>query len=479
MFQNGYTGRVWGEGEILNDDFYDECDRRGILLWQDFYMGWGMYNEEDSQLPIFESEAVELVRRLKHHPSILLWCGGNENYWSRDWIYPNEYCYGEKIIGEIYPEVVRKYDPERYYHVNSPAGGDFANDPLGGDTHGYTHIWYVPGRLYPEFLSENCRVSAPELKTMKRMMTEEELWPKDYVNTFTKRNPLSWPSTWSDHNTNAGHIKLGPVEHYMDAESPEELIYRLGEAHCEYLKGQIEGFRRGKPLDDPIGRRRCNGHIVWKFNNNSNIISYGIVDYFNEPLRAYYELKRLYEPFQVSFSIEDKISVWAVNDTLEDVSGKLVIKRINLEDSSVADTKTVYFTCERDDSVIAASLNSFGQFLKNSVLVATAYTLDGKVIAQNMAVPQPERWMTFPSAGKLKASVEGNVLTISSDVFARSVSLEGDEEGDTFGWQFEDNFFNLIPGEEKKVRFFGTHKKGKIRIQPYYWSHEDGIEIEI
>lgn len=141
--------RIWGESEILDDDFYSACDRRGILLWQDFYLGFHMYSEEEEMLSMCRQEAETLVKRLKHHPSILLWCGGNEMYWSRDMQYKGEYCFGEKIFCEVFQNVCRKLDPGRYYHRTSPFGGDFSNDPKGGDTHGYTHLW-LPDRHGPQ-----------------------------------------------------------------------------------------------------------------------------------------------------------------------------------------------------------------------------------------------------------------------------------------------------------------------------------------
>lgn len=95
---NCNTLRIWGESEVLPDEFYEECDRRGILLWHDFYLGYNMYNEEEHMLELYREEAVWLVNRLKHHPSILMWCGGNEVLLSRDFQYPGAYCYGEKFL---------------------------------------------------------------------------------------------------------------------------------------------------------------------------------------------------------------------------------------------------------------------------------------------------------------------------------------------------------------------------------------------
>lgn len=468
--------RIWGEGEVLDEDFYEECDRRGFLLWQDFYMGYGMYREDQEVQKLCREEAENLVKRLKHHPCILLWCGGNEMYWSRDMQYPDEYCQGEQIIAEIYPEVCKRLDPDRYYHINSPSGGDFSNDPLAGDTHGYTHLWYVPGKDYPVFLSENCRVSAPQIRTLRRMMSEEELWPKGYINISTKKSPLCWPETWSSHNTNEGALKVGPIENYYDAEGPEELIYRLGAAHCEYIKKQIERVRRGRPYWERPDLRRTKGHLLWKFNNNSNIISYGIVDYFMEPLMAYYALKRAYEPFTVSFSIEDFIGVWAVNDTTGIKKGQVRVFLLDLKQNKIVKEKTFGFFIQPDESLLLGSLKEFGQFHKNSVLIAQAYDETGNLLAENVDYTEIEKRIIFPKTGKLTVKVEGRELILFTDTFARNVELMGDCDGDRFGWKFEDNYFDLIPGEEKRVRIFGKHNQGKIWIKPYYW--ESGVAIE-
>lgn len=467
--------RIWGESEILDEDFYEECDRRGILLWQDFYMGYGMYREDKEMLKLCREEAEDLVKRLKHHPCILLWCGGNEMYWSRDMQYPGEYCQGEKIITEVYPKVCRTLDPDRYYHVNSPSGGNFCNDPSAGDTHGYTHLWYVPGKDYPVFLSENCRVSAPEMKTMERMMDQEELWPEGYTNLSTKERPLCWPDTWSRHNTNEGALKVGAIEHYHDAETPEELIYRLGAAHCEYIKKQVERFRRGRPYWEKPDIRRTKGHLLWKFNNNSNIISYGVIDYFNEPLRAYYALKRAYAPFAVSFSVEDFIGVWIVNDTVEVKTGQVQVSLLDLAENQIVKEKSFGFSCQPDESLLLGSLKEFGQFRKNSVLIARAFDMEGNLLAENTDYTEIERRIAFPKKGKIHVRAEGRDLILSADTFARSVELIGDCGGDQFGWRFGDNYFDLIPGVEKRVHIYGKHEQGTIRIKPYYW--EDGVEI--
>jgi beta-mannosidase len=351
----------------------------------------------------------------------------------------------------------------------------FANDPREGDTHGYTHLWYVPGSYYPVFLSENCRVSAPPLRTMQIMMTPGELWPEGYTNIMTKKQRLCWPETWNQHNTNNGAVKVGSVENYLDAEDPASLIYRLGAAHANYIKRDVERFRRGKPVSQAEGPRLTKGHLLWKFNNNSNIISYGIVDYFNEPGMAYYALRNAYSPLLVSFSIEDEIHVWLTNDTQEHYSGSVVVKLFNLPENKFTEEMEFPFSVQPDQSIPVGNLNGFLQFRREHVLVAYVFDRADKMLARNVDYVDIERHLIFPEDASIELDINDGDLILACNKFARSVELIGDEDGDRFGWMFEDNYFDLVPGEIKRVKILGRHKKGTIHAKPYYSKTESSI----
>lgn len=460
--------RVWGESEIYPEEFYRECDKRGILVWQDFYLCNTLYSEEADFLELCRREAAQMVERLRHHPCILLWCGGNELFLARDYNYPGERCFGEKIVKEIFPQVCRKLDPERLYYVSSPYGGEWANNPEVGDTHGYTHLWYVPGRKFPVFLSENCRVSVPPLRTLEKIMSSGELWPEDYNGKVTRRKPLKWPETWSRHNTNQGYLKLGPVEHYFDAETPRELAYRINASYSEYIHKEVGRFRRGYPGDRGKDRRITQGHMLWRLNNNSNIISYGVVDYLGEANYPYYELKRCYEPFLVSCELEDHGYVWVTNDTGKRVEGILEISLFDLEKNSFHSTIKKEFLAEPDDSMPVISLDSLGQFLKRNIVYIRALSRDRKELGSWIEYADIERNLNFPEDSGLEICQEGEFILVKSRKFARCVELTGEEAGDAFGWIFTDNYFDLFPGEVKKVRILGRHKQGVIGARGIY-----------
>lgn len=460
--------RVWGESEIYPEEFYEECDRRGLLVWQDFYLCNSLYSEEKEFLELCREEAFQLVTRLRHHPCILLWCGGNELFLARDYNYPGEKCFGEKIVTEIFPEVCKELDPQRVYHVSSPYGGDWANNPEVGDTHGYTHLWFVPGRKFPVFLSENCRVSVPPLRTLETIMSPQELWPEDYTGMVTRNNPLKWPKSWSNYNTNQGYLKLGPVEHYYEPENLQELIYRINAAYSEYIHKEVGRFRRGYSGENGKGERIVQGHMLWKLNNNSNIISYGVIDYMGEANYPYYELKRCYRPFLVSCELENHGYVWVTNDTCNIIEGTLEISLFDLEKNCIHSTLIEDFIAKPDESFPVKCLDIWGQFQKKNVIYVKAISKQQEDLGSWIEYADIERNLEFPEDSGLDISQDGTDILIKSKRFARCVELLGNEEGDRFDWIFSDNYFDLIPGEEKRVQILGQHKEGVVEARAAY-----------
>jgi hypothetical protein len=120
-------------------------------------------------------------------------------------------------------------------------------------------------------------------------------------------------------------------------------------------------------------------------------------------------------------------------------------------------------------------LDFLGQFRTENVLYARFIDAGRGVDYTNIDYVDTDRRLVFPEA-KLSLSVDGDVLSITSDRFARIVELSGDEGGDEFGWLFEDNYFDLMPGVVKKVRIGGNHEKGIIAAKAHYSPHATTLE---
>jgi len=435
--------RIWGEGVLPPASFYEECDRRGVCLWQDFMFGFYDHAKGDSGfLDNCRAEIEDALRRLRNHPSVLLWCGGNEQYlWTSTTNVPEA---KREIFEQLMPEACQRLDPTRLFHPSSPYGsGPTGNGPLEGDWHDYTTINFSPGASVPLFGSEVLRVSAPSLSSMRRFLSEDELWPAGFSPAIRKPGQPAWPPAWTYHSTGiATWDRIGPIQDYCDPASAEDLIRVLGTAHGEYLRERIERERRGVPDGAPAGNRRCWGNIVWRFNDAWPMIYSSVVDYYLEPKIAFYFMRRAYEPVLVSFErTPDKIYVWVINDSPEPLAGTLAVERLGF-DGEVRGKLQAAVTVKPGEALRALDTTELGEIsLRSEFLHATFTGHDATCLLIG------ERYLHLPQA-HLRVRQENDRIEITSDAFARQVTLQFD--GVT-GAVFEDNFFDLVPGQKRRL----------------------------
>ena len=475
---NYNTLRIWGEVMAPHDRFYEMADARGILLWQHF-----------SQLPLQPDEASKArsreratsqVQRLKHHASILSWCGCNEAaMWAHE-DYNKEFKdkgpWPGLAAAEEVGAICKQLDPERHYQPSSPYGGANHNDPREGNTHGYTNVWFVPGYDYLNFASEDTRIAAPVLHSLKRFIKPEHLWPEGYSTLLLHGNKYPFPKTWLPYTTGESWKKTGPVEQFYDATDLAGLVYRIGMAEGLYYQDTVERQRRGRPAEEASDRRCCGGYLVWKFNDSWPQIYSAKVDFFLEPYHAYYALRRAFAPVLLSFDIDTFIHLWAINDSTEEVTGTVKIQLYHLEKCEYRKEIICDVTVPPGRSKVIVRLDQHGirAFRRDHLLCATMSDKSGKVLARANAFADIERRLTFPEA-TLDVKVDNGLFSITTDKFARAVHLEGDAGGNAFGWFFEDNYFDLMPGETKTVRILGQHSQGRITAKPWYSPHVTAV----
>jgi beta-galactosidase/beta-glucuronidase len=469
--------RVWGEMESPNDEFYDEADRRGFLIWQDFTdLPLG---PDPLQRSVCRNEAESLVKRLQHHACVLLWCGGNEaaQWHSAEYGGPGGAWPGRVAAEDDVGGVCARLDPARVYIPSSPYYGLDPNDPQSWDTHGYTNMWHVPGYDYLVFATEDTRIAAPPLRSLKRFMDPGHLWPADYSPVWKHGNRHPWPETWMKYTDAESWLKTGPVELFHDATNAEELVYRLGMAESRYYQETIERQRRGRAPDDASLRRRCGGYLVWKFNDSWPQIYSAKVDYFLEPYIPYYAIRRAYAPVLLSIDVSDYVWVWLVNDSAAPVEGTVTIELFHPGHNRVMAGTQRHVVAGLDESVVVGRLDrlGIGSFRRENVVCAKLHDAAGDVIARATALGDIERRLVFADA-RLDVTVRNGDLVIATDKFARSVVLEGEDEGDEFGWMFEDNYFDLVPGETRMVRVLGRHNKGVVTAKPFHSPHRTVVE---
>jgi beta-mannosidase len=466
--------RVWGESFAPFDRFYEMADKRGFLLWQDFTKL--RLDPDEKSIKTCMEKATQLLIRLKHHPSILCWCAKNEDaMWAHEDYNSDFKDHGPwqgLAAAEAVGQVCNKLDPDRYYQPSTPYYGMNPNDPREGNTHGYTNMWFVPGYDYLNFASEDTRISCPPIRSMEKFMNPEEICPQGYTTISLHGNKYPFPDTWLPYTTGESWKKTGPVEQLYDAADASSLVNRIGMAEGIYYRDLVERQRRGRPATENSDRRCCGGYIVWKYNDSWPEIYSAKVDYFLEPYHAYYALKEVYSPVMLSFDIGTFIYLWAINDSTTPVSGTVKIQLYHLQKCEFRKEIIRQITVDPGKSLVVVQLDKEGirAFRKEHILFATLTSKDGKVTARTNALADIENRCIFPDA-RLTVKIENNDLHITTDKFARNINLEGDANGNHIGWFFEDNYFDLFPGETKIVRILGKHEKGKITAKPWYSSN--------
>lgn len=325
--------RVWGGGIYEHDHFYDECDRLGVLVWQEFMFACAMYPEDDPDFRAeVEAEARYQVRRLRSHACLALWCGNNENQWLHERHYWDRRAlppYGALYYDTVLPAVVSELDGCTPYWPGSPYGGNDHNSQEDGTVHDWD-VWHgnfprrfgekprrentpaaVSYRRYAEnmgrFISEFGMHAAPVRETLWRVVPAEER----YHHSPT----LDWHN--KDEPKNKGdNLLLATTGLPTDL---DQYITFSQIAQAEGLKFGVEHFRRRKP--------HCSGTLVWQFDDCWPVLSWSLVDYYGFPKASYYFLQRAYAPLLASFKPvgEGSLELWLTNERPSPIADEVMV----------------------------------------------------------------------------------------------------------------------------------------------------------
>jgi beta-mannosidase len=437
--------RVWGGGLYETDEFYETCDELGLLVWQDFPYACSYYPEDDASLALARREAEENVRRLRHHPSLAIWCGNNENLtmfeegWEDRARHPKRY-YGERIYEGVLPEVLAKLDPTRPYVPTSPWGGPRANGGGIGDQH-YWDVWHGRGdwKHYDDstgrFASEFGFASAPSHASLKRFSPHAS-------------EPLALPvrdrgARWHDKTLKGYETFIGYVElHYPASKTLEEWSYYSQLNQRDALRHGIEHFRRSE---------LCKGSLIWQLNDCWPVQSWAVLDFDAAYKAAAYELRRLYAPALASLVVaEGRARVTVVLDNAREAfHGDAV-----LEAHSLLDGKSV----GRFAASVELAPGERRQVLDVDV---SAFARNETILCVSFAGTQTFRLLGEPKDARLAeprltASVVSGGLAVESDVPVVDLFV-WDRDG---GLELADNFVTLPAAGRALLRTRG--KPGRL-----------------
>ena len=314
--------RCWGGNVYEDHAFFEFCDRNGIMVWQDFAMACRIYPETESYKKQLEAEATSVIRKLRNHPSIILWSGDNEiDLVIRAFADPSN----NTLTREVLPRAVWQNDIGRPYLASSPYVSSEAyrsknkelalpEDHLWGPRDYFKSDFYKNNKAH--FVSETGYHGCPSIESIKKFITPDRVWP--YTNNS------EWILHSSDQNGNDKRVMLmeKQVRQLFGSvpTDPEEYVLASQISQAEAKKYFIERIR--------VGRPDKTGIIWWNLLDGWPQMSDAVVDYYFTKKIAYDYIKRSQAPFAV---IADEISNWglqiyACNDTLQKKRGYLTVK---------------------------------------------------------------------------------------------------------------------------------------------------------
>ena len=439
--------RVWGGGIYEKDIFYDLCDKKGILVWQDFMLACADIPETDVEFTENMKKEVEYqVKRLRNHPSLVYWCGGNE----KTGTYGLQICHGDEFVDVIIRGIVMNLDDTRPYARQSPCAlTEIGNDKTSGESHagsfeaalgaGIENYRELVSNTDVPFISE-CAIMGPSSKeTIAKIFPEDKLWPmNEYWDDRLMDNPYA-----SILMTFAKREDYYASALYGASNSVEQFIAKGMTVHAETLRAEIEYARANKV--------RCGGFMNWMFSEIWPSATWAVVDYYGEPKQAYYQMQKSFAPVLLTF-VQKKGGMTAltlVNDTTEAFKTKVTYGVKTLQ-GKVVWKKTAKVSVAANG---VAQVEVNGDIRQENTYLYAECQVNGKPLS---TVYSYDMWHTcaFDSkyTYKAKKTEKGLAVTIKAKAFVKGLTLR---LPDNYKYTYSDNYLEMQAGEKKTIYVYG------------------------
>lgn len=432
--------RVWGGGIYEKDIFYNLCDELGIMVWQDVMLSCGDIPEEDPHwVKNMLSEVDYQVRRLRNHPSLVYWCGGNE----KTGCYALQISKGDFFVNYTLQGYIRYLDDTRPYRRQSPYGHtDVANDTTSGESHynsferslwGDVHKYreYVAEKVVP-FISE-CAILGPcSVESLKKFFSPDKLWPMNE----------EWRDRLMDNPYGCARMDFAHRELYFSENlygkisGLEEFVMKGMTAHAETLATEIEFSRFHNGV--------TSGFLNWMFSDIWPQATWAIVDYYCEPKAAYYRMKRAFSPLLVTFVYDGTDTNLAVI-----ADGNVVFNGEIGYGIKTYDGKTLYNNTVAIDGLhnATAAFKVSSDCKRSGIYLYAEYIADGE---RRKSLYSPQLWSDgqFGSDYSFridKISENKAKITVCAKSFVKSLTVSF---SDNCNITYSDNYVDMENGDE-------------------------------
>ena len=442
--------RIWGGGIFERDEFYEECDRLGILITQDFLMACATYPEREQWfIDALNKEAKAAALRLRNHACLAWWSGDNENAVRGDenrTDFPGYYAATYGIL-----PVLREYDPMRYFLPSSPYGGNVYSSATRGTTH---NTWYLGAifkairesdlsgyrdffaSMFSRFSAEQSAFGLPFASSLKNFMTDEDIYGEDqYISEFHMKNNPDLGLTLFQ------YVNMMSQKIFGDYTDGKDRVLKQQMIHCEWMRVTLEAHR--------IHKWFSSGVIYWMYNDCwAAANGWSIVDYYVKPKPGFYAFKRAAQPIIASIEKKnDKINVYCCNDSLNVANGKAKLYLYDFKnDKNLWEAEFDFGTDVNSSSVVYTCDYAPIEKLmtKTTMLICDAETN----IGADRAFFVPARFCDLDIEYKDVEIISrtDSEITVKAKTFTPFVMLDEEKI-------LEDNCFMLKAGETRTVKF--------------------------
>lgn len=442
--------RVWGGGLTERPEFYNACDKHGILVWQDLWVSgdcngeWQDPKKLDSQErrkaypddhQLFLTSVADQVKMLRNHPSLFMWCGGNETYPPKD------------ILDALEKDILPILDPKRYFLDMSISPKLMTNEQ--GRTGDGPYVILEPADMfikksYP-FNPEIGSVGIPNFDGLKKIIPSEEM--------KVPRMP-NGTGSWEYHKYHSFH------------EFPDRYGRVKGiEDFC--LKTQIVSYEQYRSLQESFNYKMWDwysGMLIWKNQNPWTALRGSFYDYYLDYQGGYFGYRHAAFPLHIQLNLNDS-SICVINQTIRN-TGKIsaVIRLFDLHGKLVSESKKPVILEAQETKLLDKVVLPVGG---NGLYFLRLQLLD----AQNKELDENFYWLTAKAKSyealneltqvKLALTTERNekdqqIINVGNPgketaFFIRLKVV--DEKGElVLPVYLEENFFTLLPGESRKVK---------------------------
>ena len=308
---------------VNRKEYYDECDKQGILVWQDFALQW-TYDESPEFITNASSQIKNMVKLHYNHPSIAFWCCHNEPGKQIETVDPFLF---DAVLSMDNSRIIRKASNYEEHPYDGWYWGNkehFAAKPMGP--------------LVTEFGAQ----ALPEFNSLKKFIPQKDL-----------SNPTK--ESWAYHNFQ--YEQTFKIAEVSRGKNVKEFISNSQTYQAELLQTAIDFYRRGKNKD-------ITGIFQFMFIDCWPSITWSVVDYYGKKKQGYFTLQKAFQPLYVSVSVRMKkyfagqplnIDYWIINDYHKSFRSCKIIFRIgkkkiaNIPVKKISEDSIAHFTWETNE----------------------------------------------------------------------------------------------------------------------------------